>query len=202
MNRRVRGRPNPRMMINQMKKQLTGGKITPRVEPPSFVQAPWNSYTFEATNVTEAAFETTTITSDNVIAQLRSRFALLPAPIGETDGAVVTIKIQKVQVWATVADTLLQPDINVFVFELSEATAAQQAVRFNGRDLGTLNRPAKVGYEFPINDSRDILGGGATRINKTIVSTEAVALGTPVTTRLKILWKSEAQSVLPPFLQQ
>lgn len=174
----------------------------PRVEPPAFVQTPWNDYTFESTEVTTSAFEAVEIKSDDIVAQLRARLALLPSPIGATDGARVTIKVERVQVWGTVAETLVQPDISVFVFELSEATSVQQAVRFTGRDLGTLNRPAKVGYQFPINDSRDILGGGATRINKTIVATQVVAIGTAVTTRVKILYKSQAQSTLPAFMAE
>jgi len=174
------------LQIKNMERRLTGYKTTPSENPTAFVQLPWNSFTFERTNVTVADFATETVTVNDILVQLAAKCGLAATP---PTVAIVRVKVQSAQVWCTVASTLLQPDIQVAFFELSgEATPTAQQPRSTQRDLGTLNKPARCGYSFPSADKREIISEAATLLK--VVSTDAVTSGSAITTRVQVLWQS------------
>lgn len=168
--------------IRALEKRLTGHKTTPSINPTSFVQLPWNSWTFERTDVTAAAFETVEITVNDILSQIRARIGLL------ADGDL-RVKVQSAQVWNTSTTPLLLPDTSVLFYEIATpATVAEQYPRSTQRDIGTLNMPARIGYTYPSADKREILG--ATQSAYKVVSAEAVTAGSNVTVRIQVLWQA------------
>jgi len=182
--RRLGGRGSgQRTGIRALEKRLTGQKVSPPNNPSTFVQLPWNSWTFERTDTTDTAFETTLITASDIFTQIR-------ANVGLAVNADLRIKVQDASVWCTVAEVLIQPDISVGFFEIaSTIPAGGQYPRSVQRDLGTLNMPAKTGYHFPSADKREIMGSlqGAYQI----LTTNAVTVGSAVTYRIHVLWQSQ-----------
>lgn len=172
--------------IKALEKRLTGHKTSPAINPTSFVQLPWNSWTFERTDTTDSAFENVAIT----VADIRTQIAV---QLGLATTADLRIKVHSAQVWCTTAEVLLQPDITTRFFELASVIPAAgftQYPRETVRDLGTLNRPAKNGYAFPSADKREIMG--LLQATYKITETTAVTLGSAVTTRVQVLWQATA----------
>jgi len=174
------------MRINGLERRLTGFKTTPQDNPPAFVQLPWNSFTYERTDtISDPNLLTSTVTVQDIIIQIANKCALSTNP---PTVANVRVKVQGCQVWMTVGATLLVPDMEVRFFELSGETAANQQVRSTQRDLGTLNRPAKVGYQFPSADRREVIAEAAVQLK--VVETTAVEVGGNITSRVQVLWQS------------
>lgn len=175
------------MRMRNLEKRLTGYKTIPQDNPPAFVQLPWNSFTFEVTQTGDAPGITQIITIGTILTQIATKCGLSIEP---PNVANVRVKVQSAQVWCTVAATLLQPDMEVKFYELSgEPIAANQQARSIQRDLGTLNKPAKVGYVFPNADKREIIGTDDVAALK-VLSAEAVAGGSRLTSRVQVLWQS------------
>lgn len=170
--------------IKALERRLTGHKTSPSDNPTSFVQLPWNGWTFERTDVTDAAFESVTISVSDIRQQITVALGL---EIGASD---LRIKVHSAQTWCTVTSTLLHPDISTKFYELV-AVSTDQYPRETARDLGTLNKPAKIGYNFPSADRREIMGS-AQDAHK-IVETTAVTAGSAITTRVQVLWQSTKQ---------
>lgn len=174
------------MRINNLERRLTGFKTTPQDNPPAFVQLPWNSFTYERTDtISDIASPSSTVTVNDVLVQLAARCALAADP---PNVANVRVKVQGCQVWMTVGSTLLVPDMEVKFFELSGESAASQQVRSTQRDLGTLNKPAKAGYQYPSADKREIIAEEGTQLK--IVETTAAEAGGNITSRVQVLWQS------------
>jgi len=174
------------MRINNLERRLTGFKTTPQDNPPAFVQLPWNSFTFERTDtLTDPKQLVSVITVQDIIIQIAAKCGLATTP---PDVANVRVKVQGCQVWMTVGSTLLVPDMEVRFFELSGETASGQQVRSTQRDLGTLNKPAKVGYQFPSADKREIIAEGGVQLK--VVQTTAAEAGGNITSRIQVLWQS------------
>lgn len=173
-----------------LERRLTGFKTIPRDNPPAFVALPWNSFTYEVTNESGQAGASQIITVQEILAQLATRCALATTP---PEVANVRVKVQSCQVWCTVAGALVQPDIETTFYELSgEAAAASQQARSIQRDLGTLNKPAKVGYVYPSADRREIIADDLAALK--VVSTVVVPAGARVTARVQVLWQSSFES--------
>lgn len=181
-----RAGPNPsatqqelRAVERRLTNRMMGHSFKPSMEPTAFVQRPWNSWTFERTNTTTGELEGVGITIANIISQIQSRNGL------DSDNKVV-LKIQSAAIWCTAAG-LIQPDIECKFYELNEKTVLPQQPRSVQRDLGTLNRPAKCGYVFPLADSKEIIFDDESALLVTVAT--AVAVGSVVTTRIHVLWQ-------------
>jgi hypothetical protein len=186
---RARGRgPNSGARLHQeiraLKNSVNGTKTTPAAIPRGFVQLPWNSWTYERSESTNGDFVDVFVTIANIATQLRGR-------IGLAESGELRIKIQSAQIWATVADTLVQPDLFARFYEINNESS-NAPPRLEKRDLGTLNMPAKAGYIYPASDKREIIrptDSGSVRV----CSGQAAASGTTVTLRVQILWQQATQ---------
>ena len=156
---------------------MSGRRYVPAADPSTFIEKPWNSWTFERTNITTSAFEPTLITIADVLTQISGKLGV------SADRLIV--KVQRVAVWCTAAG-LLQPDVACSFYELSEKTVVPQMVRSQQRDLGTLNRPARCGYIYPMVDQKEIIY----KLEEQLIISNSVAtsIDSRVTTRVSILW--------------
>lgn len=185
---RARGRANnATMAVNQrfreLERRLTGHKTVPALNPPAFVQLPWNSWTFERLDNTTSDLQGFNITVADVITQIRARLLL-------ADGADIRIKVQSAQIWCT-ASNLVYPDLEATFYELvGETTSTTQYPRSTQRDKGTLNMPARCGYTYPSADKREVLGSpqGSLIISNGI----ATESGSNITFRVQVLWQASA----------
>lgn len=163
---------------------MMGHKINPAIDPPAYIDRPWNDWTFSRTLVTQEPVATYQVTVGDIINQIRNRCNI--NSVGQQSSVnYIQLRIMRAQVWCTVAETLLQPDLDVSFYELS---GDNKVVRKQIRDLGTLNRPAKVGYQFPVTDSQDVLDDNNAANN--ILQLTVIKQGSYVTERVKVLWKS------------
>jgi len=167
--------------FNALEKRLTGSKTVPALNPPAFVQLPWNSWTFERLDKTVTDLELVTVSVNDIITQIKGRLQL-------SDNADIRIKVQSAQIWVT-ASSLIYPDLEATFFELSgEKQAADQYARSTQRDKGTLNMPARCGYMFPSADKREVLGASEKSLN--VVAGQATNTGSDITFRVQVLWQS------------
>jgi len=179
---RARGRQAPmRAQVRRLKHDIMGHEIKPPQDPTSFVELPWNSWTYERTDTTASADSGDNVTVKNIIDQLRAR-------VGLSSTAVVRIKVQSARIWCTaVGPTFAHPDMRGIFYEVNgQGTSA--TARSTQRDIGTLNAPARVGYQYPIDDRKEVLTSvdDATLIAGYVV----VGSGSEVSSRVQILWQS------------
>lgn len=183
--KRRQQRPNIRAELNAFKREMVGHTIVPASNPQSYVQRPWNSWTFQRTDITTVKFEAVTITVADIIGQIRGRCNI--NPVGEGDiGNNISIRVLSSSVWVT-ASSLILPDVEVQFYELNPNDAFAQ-VRYTQRDVGTLNMPAKVGYKYPLTDTKQVLDSNNDAVN--VVSASAAAAASDVTHRIQVLWRS------------
>merc|ERR1711915_908244 len=157
---------------------MRGVKYLPALVPPTFVEKPWNSWTFNRTDFTSSALESVPVTVADVITQISGKLSV------SADRLV--IKIQRAAVWCTVAATLLQPDLAVSFYEVSEKQVIPQMARSEQRDQGTLNRPARCGYIYPMADQKEIIYKLEDAL--LIMNSVATNTGSYVTSRVHVLW--------------
>jgi len=187
MRGRGRGRGNNQtravQAVRNLERRLTGHKTVPANNPPSFVERPWNSWTFERLDTTGSDLQFINIFVSDIISQIRSKCAI------DTSTGIINIKVQSAQVWCT-ASTLIVPDISVNFYEIAgETSSSAQNARSTQRDKGTLNMPAKCGYVYPSTDRKDILGSAQS--GNLIVQAAATQSGSNVTFRVQVLWQSK-----------
>jgi len=176
-----------RREINTLRHQLMGRATIPSPNPPMYVQRPWNSWTFQRTDFTTEEFETVGITVADIVNQIRGRCNI--NTVGSTGNAnQISLRIASAQVWVTAASLIL-PDMEVSFFELNP-NDTNQSIRYTQRDVGTLNMPAKCGYAYPMNDSKEVLGSDDG--TSLVVSTTANATGSQITQRIQVLWRSSS----------
>lgn len=185
MRGRGRGRgsvPSRAMQaVRNLERRMTWHRTVPANNPPSFVERPWNSWTFERLDTTTTDLQLLIILVSDIVLQIRGKCS-----IAET--ANILIKVQSSQIWCT-ASTLIVPDISVNFYELSgESSSSVQNSRSSQRDKGTLNMPAKTGYVYPSADRKDILG--TPQANLTVCDATPSANGSNVTFRIQVLWQS------------
>lgn len=174
-----------RQELNHLKTAMTGAKTLPSPVPRTFIQYPWNSWTFEAITVTTGASQLVRTIVQNVFDDIAVKLQL-----GSTVGGpqeYLKIKIQSAQVWAT-ASGLIYPNLRADFYEINQGTGGINAasIRSTQVDKGTLNVPARAGYTYPVSDSKDVLNEG----DKTLRIVDAIPLdsGTVVTTRIHVIW--------------
>jgi len=182
---RPAGRLVTRGELRAFRRDLTGHKTVPPPVPTTFVQVPWNSWTFERVASSTGAGSFSEITVQDVIDQIVNRIG-----IRDTDPkAQVRIKVQTAQAYVT-ADGLTNPDVETQFFELSgQAVGVDQYPRSIQRDKGTLNMPARTGFTYSLADRREILGASEGTL-KILKATDQVGSGSVVTTRVHVLWCS------------
>ncbi len=168
--------------LRDIKRSIAGAKFVPKPDPPTFVEKPWNPWTFNRTARTTAEEMSMPITVADVITQISNKLGLT------ADRLVV--KIQRAAVWCTVGDTIFQPDISCSFYEVSEKTVAPQMARSEQRDLGTLNRPARVGYIYPMVDQKEIIYKAEEQL--LILNAVAETTGSLITVRVHVLWNVQS----------
>lgn len=164
--------------INHIEKVNKGYKMTPTDTPKTFVEAPWNSWTFERTAEHQADEYATEITIDNLITQLATKLSL-------TAIEKVVIKIHAAQAWVTTGATLIQPNLEARFYELSRVDGQVRSLQ---RDVGSWNKPAKAGYVYPLVDQSEVYN--ITDSARKVVKVTAVAAKSQVTVRVQLLWRS------------
>ena len=171
-----------RRRLANMESRMQGRKVNPAPNPPCFVEVPWNDWTYEKLETTTEANQNIDITVADIQQQIRGK-------LGIETSAYVWLKVQSAYAWATSAGPdFVAPDMEVSFYEVMGEPSAQHA-RSVQRDKGTLNMPARCGFIFPINDSREILGN-TTESPLNILRATATAAGTNVTLRVHILYQS------------
>lgn len=170
--------------VRALSKRIEGHKCSLSSNPGTFVERPWNGWTYEISQTTAQDLQSTVITILMVLTQLANKNGI---PVER-----LRIKVQSSGVWGIVSSTLLSPDIECKFYELAGTTLdspiLEQFPRSTQRDKGTLNLPAKCGYVYPMRDSKDIYGHYSG--DRKIVDTKAVTTGTDVVTRVHLLWQS------------
>jgi len=150
--------------------------------PSPFIQQPWNKWTYERTNSTIAQFATETVTVGDVITQLKNKVQL-------QDTATVRFKIQNAKIWGTSSGTQFPvPDIDMKFFQTTTSASTIKYPRSSIRDKGTLNKPAKGSYIYPVTDRMVILDG--TLPTTELFEATSTNPGTDVTFRCNILWQT------------
>lgn len=173
--------------LNQLKVQTNGTAFTPANNPPAFTEIPWNHWTFERTNANDATDPgEVDITVGDIITQIRNRLNISDKGITEI-GNIIKIRILDVSAWcAARVQSQNTPDLKMRVFELNPGDIL--TARTTLRDIGTLNMPAKLGYKFPVNDSKQILSDADAAMK--VANFDIVGLGMVTTQRCHVLWKS------------
>lgn len=175
---RAAGNSTAMVAVRRLHTQLTGSKVTPSDHPKTFVEIPWNSWTYEKT----ATGGTQVTTVGDIQAQIRTKCSTKSAD----DGNQLLIKVQSACAWATAA-SLVYPDLTAVFYELSSSNATQQ-IRSQQRDKGTLQMPAKAGYSFPLADQKEILGNDDA--GTTVFSAIPGETTLVTTARVHVLWQS------------
>lgn len=178
---RSRRAPPAAAQITALRHDLMGHKKTPSMDPSTFVQLPWNNWTFERTyEVPDTPAVPQTYKVNDIINQIAVR-------VGLTSVENCRIKVQSISSWST-ATGLGYPDVAAEFYELSgQQIGSIQYPRSMQRDKGTLNRPARVGYVYPLADRKEIFGSpeGLLELAK-FTRADNCAL----TTRIQVLWQS------------
>lgn len=167
--------------IRQLAKRLEGHKCSLSSNPGTFVERPWNSWTYERSGTVNTEFLVNSTTILDVLNQVSAKNSV---PVEK-----LRIKVQSCGVWAIVSATLLALDLEVTFYELAGSGTVAQYPRSVQRDKGTLNLPAKCGYVYPMRDTKDIFGMDSG--TRKIVDTASLAQ-TVVTVRIHVLWQSSA----------
>jgi len=171
--------------IRTLEHKLSGRKTVPQDNPPAYVSVPWNNFTYEKTQEAGQAGAVQSTTVQSIFAQIVARCGVSDT---EPNIADVRCKVLSCQVWGTVGGTLLVPELKAEFFELSGESVTSQRPRSTQRDIGTLNKPAKAGYVYPMQDQREIVAGE--NVNVRVADVTAVYQGMNLTTRVQVLWQA------------
>jgi len=192
MVRRGRGRgPNSqrrqatalRQRVNAEHRRNDGAKLVPRLTPPQYVSLPWNSYTYSSTWATsDTSLNSIDITVGSIRQSIIAKMGLAGAP------GRVLLKIQSAQCWQVATGSgLSEPNLRVWFYEI-DPDAPTYNFRSEQADHGTLNRPARCGYQYPLRDSKQVMSGS----NDTHVLLRAKTVANEnmgnITIRVKVLW--------------
>lgn len=181
--RGVRRGPSASTQISTLRKEIMGHKRMPSMDPSTFVQLPWNNWTFERTiGAADAAVDLEYKVND-VINQIAVR-------VGLTSVENCRIKVQSCSAWITAEGVPAVPDLTAEFFELSGQQIGQiQYPRSLQRDKGTLNKPAKAGFMYPLADRKEIFGSPEGLLK---LATFSKAANCSLTVRISVLWQSGA----------
>jgi len=172
-----------RQRINAEHRRTDGAKLVPRLTPPQFTRLPWNTFTYSATWTTSATSSNIIdITVGSVREQIVSSMGLTGSP------GRILLKIQSGQAWQVATGSgLSEPNLTAWFFEI-DPDAADYTFRSYQQDHGTLNRPARCGYQFPARDSKQVLS--ASNDSHLLMRAKSVsnkAMGN-ITARIRVLW--------------
>lgn len=163
---------------------MTGAKTRPTPVPRSFVQYPWNSWTYDQVAEVTSSARVATVTLKDIGDDLVMKLGLAGSP-AELN---YRIKVQAAQVWLT-ASGLAYPDLSVDFYEINGNTSNAASVRSTQNDKGTLNMPAKCGYRYPVMDQKDVLNSGADGLIILRAGAGGVATGMEISIRIQVLWQ-------------
>jgi len=173
--------PSMRSQMRRLRHDIQGHEIVPPADPTSFVELPWNSWTFERTATSAVADQGDSITVADILAQLKAR-------VGLSSTAVTRIKVQSARMWCTSAGQgFPHPDMRSSYYEINGQTQSA-TVRKLLRDIGTLNVPAKTGYQYPIDDRKEILTSADSAV--LVCGGVVVEINSRLTIRIQLLWQS------------
>jgi len=178
-----------RQRVNAEHRRNDGTKLVPRLTPPQYVKLPWNSYTFSTTLETSATlqneFDLNVATVRNDIV---TRMGLTGAP------GRVLLKIQSAHVWnVSTGNGFNEPNIRCWFYEI-DPDAPTYTFRSEQADHGTLNRPARCGYQYPLRDSKQVLSSANDGHILFRVRTVANSQMGNITIRVKVLWLCSAEA--------
>jgi hypothetical protein len=160
-----------------------GQRVKPPLTPPQYTRLPWNDFTFSATYITQASTpNSVSITAGNVREQIVSRMGLT----GITGR--IAFKVISSAGWNVATGAgLAEPYLRGLFYEITP-DAGTYAFRSDQADHGTLQRAARVGYQYPLRDRKEILtSANDTYVLSTFSSVPQTANGN-ITVRLKVLW--------------
>jgi len=164
--------------------RMMGTRTRPPQIPRTFIQYPWNSWTYESVFTTTSQIDKFSVTIQELMSDLTGKLGL-----DSTTG--LRLKIQSSQVWCT-ASSLVYPSLSADFYEINGNTANAASVRSTQVDKGTLNVPARAGYLFPVSDTKDVLNDGDTSLN--VVAAKADVTGSVLTFRVHFLWQLRPNS--------
>jgi len=171
-----------RRMVRASARRDQGHKIVPALRPPQIVRLPWNSFTFSATYSTSTSSDIT-VSIQSIVAQITSLMGFTGA------SGKIAIKVQSCAAWCTsVGPAFAQPSMQGLFWELIPvSTGETYNVRSEQYDHGTLNVPARVGFQFPLADRKEIHSGstGSHVVAKFTVPSNS---NLNVTVRCHVLW--------------
>jgi len=179
----ARSRAVSRGDLTRLRHELTGHKIVPSNNPTTFIQLPWNNWTFERESAVTAEGSFDEITVQDILDQIVNRIG-----IKDTDPKPLPrIKVQYAAAWLTAAG-LIYPDMETSFYELAgQDLTSVQYPRSTQRDKGTLNMPAKTAFEYSLADKREILGAEQGAL-KVIKATSLAGEGAKLTVRVRVVW--------------
>lgn len=181
--RGARGRQQLESQIRRLRHQMTGHTVVPSADPSAFVQRPWNQWTFEITSAADEGGSTLDITTEQISNQIYNKCGLAST-------AILEIKILDGYAWgATRATEFKPPVMDVHFYELEVSSAGTSGVRQYIRDVGTIQRPARAGYVYPVTDSRNVFIRGET--NTPVMKVTSLAEYMTLTARCHVLWKAQ-----------
>jgi hypothetical protein len=159
---------------------MKGHEMKFAADPTAFVELPWNSFTYDQTVTTGTDDQSVAVTSAAIIAFMRPR-------LGLSETANLRIKVQTTKFWATArGPRFARPELRGQFYELA-GQSSPPLLRSVIRDAGTMNQPARVGYEYPITDRKEVLNSAQ---NYQIAEAECKNSGTDVNFRVALLWQS------------
>lgn len=182
-NNATRRRPIPQ--VTALRNEMLGYSFTPAEDPSTIAERPYNQIVLEFTNLDTSGQPSTNVQQikvEDVLSKLNSVVGV---------GTGVRFKVRRAAAYATaVGPSFLKPTIRFSAYELRQASSA--TARINLSDSGDLNCPARAGYHWPINDTKEVLTSADN--DTLIVATTGAISSSPVgytsqLIRLYVLWR-------------
>jgi hypothetical protein len=167
-----------RKFQNNLRTAMDGRAITPRADPPSIVQLPWNTVTLTFNATFAEASRTVTLTATDIILAL---IAVYPSEATNP----YQIQIKSSRIWETEG----HPISCVF----HSLDVSNPGFLKNQDDTPARNQWARVGYIWPRSHQNQIL----TRTTTPVLTVSSSVGGAVVVLHVDILWKPTV-SLLPP----
>lgn len=182
-NGNVRASRIGRTLARSEHRRYEGHSYTPAIAPPKYVRLPWNSFTFSATYATsETSQNIIPITLGTIRGQLINRMGLQNSP-----GKLV-FKIVQGEAWnVATGNGFQEPYIRGLFYEVTPGNSTY-AFRTDIAKPGTLNRPARIGYHYPMRDHKELLTSAEDNYVLATFSSNPLQACGNITIRFRILW--------------
>lgn len=168
-------RHNQTAQIASLRKEIRGHSFTPAADPSMVNDIPWNTLTVQF----QAATAQSTIKVSDLQYNITNQLLLFGTTGGTEWRVPIEFRLLEVRVYALNSSVSL--DLVVY-----DPTNPDNGTLASLRDKGTLNRPAKVGYQYPIFVSSNPLYG-ATENTRTVVNAN-VSSGLALY-KFRVLWR-------------